>query len=194
MGTIEENKEINTKEYYQPWQYYKIDKVLMCASHWIDDSTGESIKLTHNLKAVYFYKWAQYQSYSYTFKPYYETALSVADTLGLCVSTVEDTIIPLLKRMGLIEIERLSPRRHVTKMIPIKQIKGELVNYKLGDHINVIPDDVKKNNKVFNNDEYKIMLKNKKKIAKIKKDYKTEYFVLTKEDLDSIRGINKNDL
>lgn len=130
-------KEHLTQTYYSSEKeefFYMAYKQLFTASHWVDPVSGEEVKLTHNLKAVYTHKMDQYKSFKRKGQVYRESAQRVADIIGVSVRTVEDNVIPLLKRMGLIRIDIRSPRDCTTTMFPLKQLRGSLINKKLQKH------------------------------------------------------------
>lgn len=126
--------DIRVSDFFEEDETILEDKQLFTASHWVDPETGEEVKLTHNMKAVYHHKLDQYRSFRKKGQVYRESAQRVADILGISVKTVEDVSIPLLKRMGLIFIDIKSPRNCITTMYPLKHLRGYLINKKLEKH------------------------------------------------------------
>ncbi len=167
--------------------FYMAYKTLFTASHWVDPVTEEEVKLTHNIKAVYIHKMDQYKSFSGKGMLYHESHQTVADKLGVSLKVVEETAIPLLKRMGLIYIESLSTRKHITTMYPVKLIRGYLINKKLEKHHKRVKR--KKSTKdSISYEQLKNVEHNKKQIEKIKKNTKEKLFVLTEDDMKRLRG------
>ena len=151
-----------TGTYFKEEHFYMSYKKLVTASHWVDPDTLEEVKLTHNLKAVYSHKMDQFKSFTKKGKPYIESHQTVADKLGVSLKTVEERAIPLLKRMGLISIQKVNTRKYVTTMYPLKAMNGYLINKKLSKHLN------KKNKgKSLSERDYKATLNNRKLITKI---------------------------
>ena len=177
---------IKTLNYIEPWLFYKADKRLINSSHWLDLETGEEVKLTQNIKAVYFHKLDQYRGFRKSCQPYRESAQTVANIIGVSVKTVEEVAIPLLKRMGLINIEKISHKHHLTTVHSLDDVRGVLLNKQLNKHYKPIKDKPKR--PAITHEQFKTIEKNKKKIEKVRKDLTVEYFMLTLEDMDRLRG------
>ena len=182
-------KEEITNTYYNNQEkdfYYMAYKRLVQASHWVDPKTGEHVKLSHNIKAIYIHKMDQYKSFTAKGALYMESHQRVADLLGVSLKVVDEVAIPLLKRMGLLSIEHVHTRKHVTTMSPLKFIKGELINKKIAKHMKK----AKKPQHIdpITYEELQAIEKNKQKIERIRKDMKQEYFILTKEDMERMKG------
>ena len=180
-NSIKPPSESLTEEFFKDAHFYMSYKKLVTASFWVDPDTLEEVKLTHNLKAVYFHKFEQFKSFSKRGQPYIESHQRVADILGISIKTVEESAIPTLKRMGLISIQKVTTRRYITTMYPLKEMRGYLINPKLSKHLS------KKNKgKSMSESAYKTTLNNRKLIAKIQSDLTGEYVVMKKEDLDRL--------
>ena len=175
----------STANYFEHWHFYKADKRFFCANYWLDTTTGEGVKLTHNVKAVYFHKLDQYKSFVTKGKTYNESHQTVADKIGVCLKTVEEVAIPLLKRMGLIHIEKLSHKRYVTTVFGLDNVRGELVNEKLSKHVTPPVKAVKSAPITY--EQLQNIEKNKKKLARVKSDMTQEWFMLTKDDMERLR-------
>ena len=175
-------KDLQTDEYFKEGHFYMAYKKLFTASRWVDPETGEEIKLTHNLKAIYTHKMDQYKSFSKKGQLYHESHQTVADKLGISLKTVEEKAIPLLKRMGLIYIKRINTRKYITTMYELKDINGYLINKKLGKHMK----NNKSNYKSMTHEEYKRVEKNKKNLDKIKDNMTEDYVILTKDELQRL--------
>lgn len=160
-------------------------KKLFNASHWVDPYTGEEVKLTHNIKAVYIHKMDQYNSFTKKGLKYKESHQTVADKIGVSLKVVDEVAIPLLKRMGLVEIERINLKTYYTTMIPLKYIKGWLINKKLAKHNQRVKKPVNKDPITY--EQLKIIEKNKQKIKRIRDNMKEEYFILTKADMERLK-------
>jgi hypothetical protein len=144
------------------------------------------IKLSHNIKAVYFHKLDQYNAFTKYNLPYKESHQRVADILGLSLKVVGEVAIPLLKRMGLIHIEKLSHKNYITTVYPLDRLLGELVNPNLPKHLNKQLQKKKEYKESITYDQLKNIDKNKQKIERMKKDLKEEYFILTKEEMERL--------
>ncbi len=175
----------NTEVYLEDWHFYKCDKRLFMASHWVDDNTGECVKLTHNLKAVYFHKLDNYRGFARCGRIYNESHQTVADKLGISLKTVEEVAIPLLKRMGLIHIQKLAHKRYITTVFSLDNVRGDLINDKLKKHYKPLEEQQKKKKPMTHN-EFKNTEKNKKNLERIKKDMTGDLVVFKKEDFDRL--------
>ena len=180
-------EEILTSSYYKEEHFYMAYKKLFTASHWVCGDTGEEVKLTHNLKAVYIHKMDQYKAFKRKGQTYHESHQRVADRIGISLKTVEEKAIPLLKRMGLIQIVSESTRKHTTTMYEIKYLKGYLINKKLVKEKKT----VYKKGEGITREEVKRIEHNKKQIDKIKTNSKEKLFVLTEEELNRLRGVSE---
>lgn len=161
-------------------------KKLTMASVWVDPDTNERVKLTHNLKAVYNHKLEQYRSFKGKGLIYHESHQTVADLLSLDYDTVRKVFIPLLKRMGLLELKKVTTRRYITTVYPLSHLRGELLNSKLEKHHNKTVKEYKRTPVTY--EQIKTIDKNKKRIQRMNKDLKTEYFVFTAEEVERLRG------
>ena len=181
-------KTLLTKTYFKSEKedyFYMAYKELFTASHWIDQTTGEEVKLTHNIKAVYTHKMDQFKSFSRRGQLYNESHQTVADKLGISIKTVEEVAIPLLKRMGLIHIEKLSQRRYITTMYPLKHLNGSLINKKLHKHMK--PYKKSTSSTPITYEQLKVIERNKERIKKVMSNMTEEVFILTKGELDRLR-------
>ena len=180
-------QENNTNQYFTDWHFYKADKQLFNASHWIDDKTGEQIKLTHNIKAVYFHKLHTYKSFVSSGKVYKESHQTVADKIGVSLKTVEEVAIPLLKRMGLIHIEKIAHKNYITTVFSLSNARGKLININLSKHLPRLHDKPAHKEKITYTQLQNIE-KNKKKLQRIKNDMTQEFFILTKSDMERLKS------
>lgn len=162
-------------------------KTLVQATHWIDPDTGEEVKLSHNLKAVYHHRLDQYRSFSRLGKPYIESNQTIADKLGLTLDTVRKQIMPLLKRMGLVCIDNSVRKRPIYTIFELKYMRGYLVNYRLKDHSKAI----QKASGGIDYDGLQKVNKNKAAIDKIKNDMRGDYVVMTREELAALMNSKK---
>ena len=179
-------KEKTTKNYYNEDHFQMSYKRLTMASYWVDPFTGENVKLTHNLKAVYTYKLEQYHSFKKKGLIYHESHQRVADMLSLDYDTVRKVIIPILKRMGLITIDKINTRLYDTTVYPIGFLVGELVNEKLHKRLKKASKEYKKDPITY--EELKIIERNNQRLKKVKENIKEEYFLFTREDMERLRG------
>lgn len=186
-------KTLLTKTYFKSERedyFYMAYKELFTASHWVDTTTGEEVKLTHNIKAVYTHKMDQFKSFSRRNQPYHESHQTVADKLGISIKTVEEVAIPLLKRMGLIHIEKISQRRYITTMYSLKHLNGCLINKKLHKHMKPYK---KSTSSPITYEQLKVIERNKERIKKVLNNMTEEVFILTKDELDRLRKPFKGD-
>lgn len=174
-----------TKKYYKEDHIQVNYKRLTMASCWVCPVTGEVVKLSHNLKAVYHHKLEQYKSFKSKDLPYHESHQTVADKLSLTVYTVKKVIIPLLKRMGLIHLEKINTRRYITTMYDLKYLQGKLVNEKLSKHHKKKANQYK-DQQPLTYEQLLIINANKEKIRKIQGNLKEAVVVLKKEDFDNL--------
>lgn len=178
----------HTKDFYG--EYFTLTyEQLNNASHWVSEDGKETVKLVSALKAVYHHKLAMYKSFTKKGMIYKESHKTVAETISIDFDMVRRVYVPLLKKMGLIEIVIISPRNSYTLMYPLKDIKGSLINNNLKDKNKLKP----LKNSTITHEEFKTIEKNKQKIERMKKDLKTEYFILTKEELDRFRQLYSGD-
>jgi hypothetical protein len=144
---------------------------IMCATHWIDPETKEAVKLTHTLKAVYSYQLAQYHGFRKADQIYHESQQRVADMLGIDITTLKKHIVPILKKMGLLRIVEITPRKYITIVFDLSNLKGSLINDNIGqytdknrpEHMTDIDPETLKNIK-----------NNLKEIESIKRDLKSD--------------------
>jgi len=164
-------------------------KRLFTATHWVCDKTGEEVKLTHNIKAVYTHKMDQYKSFTKKHLPYHESHQRVADIIGVSLKTVEEVAIPLLKRMGLIHIKSYSTRNHITTMYPLNKMKGKLINKKLSKHTKRASQrKEKKNDEQFTYENMEILKHNSRQMDRLRGKSDEKVYLLTLEDMDRLRG------
>ena len=159
--------------------YYKFQKALVWATYWIDTDSGEQVKLTHNIKSVYFHLLDQYKSFANLGKVYHESHQTIANKLGLNIKTVQDVAIPLLKRMGLVAVLKIAHKKYNTVVFPLDHLNGKLDN----PHVKESPFKKKK----ISYEDKKIIDKNYQQINKIKNDIDKEFVVITKEDFERLR-------
>jgi hypothetical protein len=155
------------------------------AKYWLDTETGEQIKLTHNLKAVYHHRLEQYRGFTKAGCIYFESHQTVADKLALDVDTVKKVIHPLLVRMGLIHVVSQSTRDHKVYVYELKFIKGKLINDKLSKHHNKGVKEYKDKTKLTF-DDMKVMDKNRDNIKNIQHNLKEPIVVMKKADFDRL--------
>ncbi len=180
---------METKKYYEEKHFHMAYKRLVMATEWISPE-GETVKLTHNMKAVYHHKMEQYTSFNNRGLPYHESHQTVADKLGLTAYTVKKVIIPLLKRMGLIELKKITTRRYETTMYPLKFMAGRLINSKLEKHHKKKVGQYEKK-APMTHEEFQTINSNKAKIKKVQQNLKQEVVIMTKEDFDKLMSRNK---
>ena len=175
---------IKTDQVYNKGHFVKSYKRLLMSSYWVDPTTGDLVKLTHNLKAVYHYRLEQYLSYKSKGLIYCESVQSVANVLGLSIETVRKDIQPLLIRMGLLVNTSTKHERANYLVMDLSVVKGQLVNPNL--------DKPKKstNDKPMTQDQYKIYKNNREIIEKVKDNLGEEYRLITKEEFDYL--LNRN--
>ncbi len=126
MERFEVDKETLTNRYYSGVLR------LLCASHWVEPSTGEYIKIPQGLKTYYQYRSTMYNVFSATDRGYIESHITVGGVLGISSDTIKRVYNPLLKRMGLIETHGTFSENNITYIVnPISRCSGHLVNEKL---------------------------------------------------------------
>ena len=166
--------------------FYKASKALVQAKYFIDED-GEQHKLTQNIKAVYIHKLDEYTFFNTQGKPYYESHQQVADKLGICLKVVNEVAIPLLKKMGLVELECKGNivgfgRNYHTTVHTLEMLKGVLVNPKLK-----APEKKEKKGKLTY-EEFKQIGVNKLLIDKIRKNNTKEYVLMSVEEFRELIG------
>lgn len=119
--------EVDTKDSFSQEHFYKAFKLLTCATHWKGED-GVLHKLTPSLKLVYSHRFEQYNSYTQQGLPYFENNRQVSDFIGIGYSTVADQINPLLKKMGLLEVTKVSFNKYKVVVNPVSEHKGSLLN------------------------------------------------------------------
>lgn len=180
-----------TATYYEEW-FVMSYKKLLTASHWVNDQ-GERTKLTHNIKAIYSYRLDQYRSFSREGKNYCESIKTVADKLAVSFDVAKETQALLIK-MGLLVVEQPGTRTAFYNVFELKYMKGYLVNEKLCE----LPENKKskkKPRKKVKDDsvtwqQIQAIEHNKKQIDKIK-GKKEKFFMLTLEEMERLRGMDK---
>ena len=135
------------------------------ATHWMDGE-GELFVITPHFKIMYNYILEQYRSYNKQGKNYYESQQSIADTLGMSYDHVKKNLVPLLKTIGLIKIDKITHKRYVMTVYAPSKVSGKFVNIKLNS------DKVKKkkHEKKLTEEEYRNYKKNQDKIAMMEKE------------------------
>lgn len=153
--------------------YVKSYTKLEQASHWVDPFTNENIRLTSNLKIVYAYKLHQYNSFEKLGQFYNESHQRVADLLGLDYDNLRRVIIPLLKRMNLIEIEKTGHKKYITTVKGLKTLTGRLINPKGDKWIDKSKTLVKR--PPMTHEEYKLRKKNREFAERILNNLSGDY-------------------
>jgi biotin operon repressor len=136
------------------------------ATHWVN-SVGEKHVITPHFKIMYNYILDQYRSYNRQGKPYYESQQAIADNLGMSYDHVKKNLVPLLKTLGLIKIEKVHHKRYVMTVYtpPKALVAGKFINEKLN------PKDKKVlREKSLTEDEYKNYRNNQNKIELLERE------------------------
>lgn len=175
-----------TKHYYNEEHFTMSYKQLLTASHWVCEKTGEQVKLSHNIKAIYSYRLDQYRSFSKEGKKYMESVAKVADVLAVSVDVSKETQA-LLIRMGLMVVEQPGTRTAFYTVFPLKFLKGKLINTKLEKHHRKPSKRRKVSKESATWEEIQAIQHNCKQMEKVKKK-KEKVYLLTREDMDRLRG------
>ncbi len=122
------------KKEHKTKTYFKGLEIILFASHWVDSSNGERIKIPQGLKTYYHYRYFRYKSFSRSNKPYMESSESCGAVCGVSASTIKKIYNPLLKRMGLLIVEGHYFNRDINyNVLPIQYTKGCFINEALGN-------------------------------------------------------------
>lgn len=180
-------KEHSTSNYYKEDHFTMAYKRLLTASHWIDPE-GNQTKLSHNIKAIYNYRLDQYRSFSRDGKKYCESIKTVAKVLALSEDVSKETQA-LLIRMGLLHVDQPGTRTAYYTVYELKYLKGHLVNEKLSE----LPCNKSKKRKKGKTsgiswEEIQAIEHNKKQWDSKVKGIKEKVYILTKSEMDSLRG------
>ncbi len=114
----------------------------------------------------------------------------MGDKLGLTAYTVKKVVIPLLKRMGLLELEKITTRRYETTVYDLKWVKGTLINRKLEKHHKKKATQYKKK-EPLTFEQVQTINKNKEKIAKMGHNLTEEVVVMSKEEFNRLMQCRK---
>lgn len=113
----------------KPDLWIEHDRQLFSASSVTIKSTGEVIKLDHNLKAVFTYMIDQYNSYKSAKKAFYEDQRDIAAVCDVSPRTVY-AAIKTLEKMGVL-IVKGSKKSHAYTLICVSKVAHNLeFNYK----------------------------------------------------------------
>jgi hypothetical protein len=128
-STLEVDTEvITTESSFSKEHFYKAFKLLTCATHWQTKGDNTLYKLTPSLKLVYTHRFEQYNSYTQQGLKYFENNQQVSDLTGVSVRVIVDSVNPLLKKMGLIEFNKVSFNKYNVIVHPVSKHTGSLIN------------------------------------------------------------------
>lgn len=138
MTNQKKSKDFNKEEYgvetriiYEERFFVKGSKKFNYCTHWVDPITGEDLEVTPHTKLIYNRIRDEWSSYNKVGYRYFESYQSIANYLGISRSMVKDKAIPLLKRMGLVEVVQVGYNKFNMIVYGVNSVKGKLVNYNL---------------------------------------------------------------
>ncbi len=167
---------------------------LKCASHWVDEFNNERVKIPAGLKLYYEYRWNSYKYHNEKGCEYIESNKKCADMLGLSVSSIENNYNPLLKKMGLLQINPQGDCVFFVTVFSLADIKGFLINPNLCKQKSIKKFEY---DEKINHEQLKILEHNKRQALKVKSEKNEKcYLVTAKQHRDLIelrrelRGFN----
>lgn len=158
------------------------------SSYWVCDVTGDKVKLSAGLKEYYMYRLYRYEFMTDKKLDYNESHQRVADTLGVGVDTIKKNYQPLLVRMGLIETKNIntSDMRYIVNTI--SNLNGWLCNDKLSkyDEVSYRQDDKGDKKKVFDYQNYKVLLHNQSQAKRLKSNSDIKCHIIPSDRLHEL--------
>ncbi len=152
-------------------------QMLQC-SQWVNPLQGERVKVPVGLKLYYEYRLQRFNHFVKIGSVYNESTKSCADSLGVSLSSIENNYNPLLKKMGLLEITKVSSKVFTYQVYSLADIKGWLINptFALSKKEKRVYDDSKIDYEQLKNLEH-----NKRVADRVKRDTNTRHYMMSED-------------